>query len=136
MSTNCRHVAWSEGDVYGFAGPIFGAEEDRRAHGGVSWTDTCRGCGARRGVNANQGWREEGPGGPSRSEREGDAARREAAAREAVASVPPLQTASLDSEGYVITSSKTLDDLPASWVEAAKRARRAVLVATAARRNV
>src|SRR3990167_4863601 len=61
---HCQHATWTESVECCFAGSIFGAEEDRRAHGGVAWTGTCRGWGAPRWGKAHPGWRGEGPGGP------------------------------------------------------------------------
>ena len=50
--------------VAGFAGPIPGARENRRAHGNIRIRETCR-CGATRLTNRNAG-DERGPWIPAR----------------------------------------------------------------------
>lgn len=46
--------------IYGFTGPVTGAIENRRAHGGVRFVDRCQ-CGATRATNSNGGATERGP---------------------------------------------------------------------------
>ena len=140
----CPHTSSQVGPDYCFSGAIYGAEEDRRAHGGITYREECA-CGARREVNANGGWYEIGPWGPTRSEREAEARRLTLAASAAVASVPPLSRCDgeertwLDAEGYIVSvpaiSRGEASRLPAEWLASAQRARRAVVVAEAARRD-
>lgn len=46
--------------TYGYSGPVCGADEDPRAHGGVRHVDSCS-CGARRVTNSNGRHQEQGP---------------------------------------------------------------------------
>lgn len=57
----CDHAPAHVSDAWGFVGPV-ARDENRAAHGGVRFADTCR-CGAVRARNVN-GWHEEiGPWG-------------------------------------------------------------------------
>lgn len=71
MTTTHTHTAARTGPDRCFTGSVAVApftEEDCRAHGGVTYEEECA-CGARRSVNANQSFREEGPWGPDREAR-------------------------------------------------------------------
>jgi hypothetical protein len=46
--------------IYGYSGPIVGAREERRAHGGVRIVDYCA-CGATRACNSTGNFLEQGP---------------------------------------------------------------------------
>ena len=50
----CTHTHTKSGEHYGFSAPIAdAADQNPAAHGGVTYTETCRDCGAHREVNAN-----------------------------------------------------------------------------------
>lgn len=73
MITNCTHKKTICGQDYCFAGPVAQepyTHENRAAHGGICYTETCRYCGDERSVNANQMHQEVGPWGASKSERD------------------------------------------------------------------
>lgn len=67
----CHHARTREGERYAFTGSVCGprGEENRAAHGCVTYTETCVSCGAERGINVNQVHYEYGEWGPSASER-------------------------------------------------------------------
>ena len=48
----CKHKNTEQGEHWGYSGPV-SQNENPAAHGGVSYTETCRDCGAERAVNAN-----------------------------------------------------------------------------------
>jgi hypothetical protein len=54
-----RHKA-EISQIYGYSGPIVGAREERRAHGGVRIVDCCA-CGATRACNSTGKFLEPGP---------------------------------------------------------------------------
>lgn len=84
MSGTCKHERTHQhGDDRAFVFPVAVSpytEENRAAHGGISWTEECDKCGSRRAVNQNQHHIEVGPWGLPRIEREAAEAR-EAEAR-------------------------------------------------------
>jgi hypothetical protein len=57
--TGCAHAKITTVSVGGYTAPV-GREPNPAAHGGVSATEECAGCGARRKVNENGWCREEG----------------------------------------------------------------------------
>jgi len=57
----CQHPSIRIVREEAFVGPLGVLDEEPRAHGGVQITERCADCGAERTVNANQGFREEGP---------------------------------------------------------------------------
>lgn len=63
IGDKCEHANTEEGDAYGYAGGVGTAEtgQEPRAAGGISLTETCLDCGARRKINRNQQWQEFGP---------------------------------------------------------------------------
>lgn len=54
------HRAVREGEAHGYQGSVSPYNENRAAHGGVTYSEYCA-CGARRSVNSNNWHREEGP---------------------------------------------------------------------------
>lgn len=65
----CEHVGVKPyGRERPFAGPVK-EPGDKRAHGGLTMFEECRGCGARRTVNVNQGFQETSDWGPTREQR-------------------------------------------------------------------
>lgn len=69
----CKHTQTVDGTDYGYTGSVAVhpyTDENRAAHGCITFSQTCRVCGAERAVNANQGHREYSPWGPSAAERE------------------------------------------------------------------
>lgn len=156
----CQHMTYSTGPALPFLGPCDGAEENRAAHGCVSFVDTCRHCGAQRRSNVNQCHVEDGPWDRTAAREAEAAAERLAAAKRMVAAararlVVPLYTMIVVREGVhawveddgciettawhdgdVIRGSATLDELAAVAPEFLARAaeyRRAVLALDAAR---
>jgi hypothetical protein len=130
----CGHTSTRIISTYAFRGPVT-REENRAAHGNVCVTDECYACGARRKRNVNRRFEEIGPWGPSRQERI-------AAAKEAVRLAPippPISCGDLHAEvtedGYILLTGPHQAGcertLPADWIEAAKRLRRAVAALTA-----
>ena len=138
---SCTHTEVRSSRPYPFFGPIAGATQNRAAHGGCSYVETCQGCGARREVNANQNYCETGPWGPSEAEWQRVLRRRyETALR---ARPAPIQlcaqdgrvaTASIDEDGYVLLRSEGHDDkdearmlraLPSTFLAAARTLRAA-----------
>lgn len=86
MSANCKYEHTHQ---YGADRAFFSSvarhpytEENRAAHGCISWTEECDECGARRAVNENQNHIEVSPWGLPRIERDA-AEKREAEEREA-----------------------------------------------------
>ncbi len=72
MSTRCTHPTTTDGEAFGYTGSVAVhpyTDEHRAAHGCSTYTETCDACGAERAVNANQGFREYSPWGPSLAER-------------------------------------------------------------------
>lgn len=74
MNATCKHEHTHQyGDDRTFVFPVAVhpyTDENRAAHGGISWTEECNACGARRAVNQNQAHIEVGPWGLPRIERE------------------------------------------------------------------
>lgn len=60
----CKHKNTTEGTVYCFSHSVAvhpHTDENRAAHGGVTYTETCDDCGAQRQVNSNCGFEEYSP---------------------------------------------------------------------------
>jgi len=56
QTTRCRHAKTTAGPDGGFTGPAYPEGprgENRAAHGGICYVETCDRCGARREVNSN-----------------------------------------------------------------------------------
>ena len=52
----CTHENTQNGEMYGFTTAVYEqpyTHEERRAHGGVTYTETCQACGMQRKVNSN-----------------------------------------------------------------------------------
>jgi hypothetical protein len=52
----CRHTSTVESEPTGYTGPVYTpgwTEEERRAHGAITFTETCVHCYRTRRVNAN-----------------------------------------------------------------------------------
>lgn len=83
--SKCTHIHTTAGRHYGFCGSVAVypyTDENRAASGCITYTETCRDCGAKRSVNANQRHYEYSPWGPSSAEQEASARReRESAER-------------------------------------------------------
>ncbi len=126
-------------------------DENRAAHGGITYDIECNACGARRSVNRNQSHVEVSPWRPSREVRRQQAARLRASVPAAPAAVIMTCSdgrkvrASVDREGMIAlegSAYSTADEraiiaaLPPSWIEAAKITRRALLAAASAEAEV
>jgi hypothetical protein len=148
---DCAHLHSRTIREGGFVGPIYGADENPAAHGGVCVDVECTRCGARRSENRNQGHSEAGPWGPPRAAREARAAELAARARRALAEVSEITlwhpsgrsaTLRLDQEGYIVAEGLRDDEVAAAaaaapeWFRAACAAREAVIAAEAAAREV
>lgn len=75
----CEHKHTRTGEAHGFTGSVARppyTEQNPAAHGGVTFTETCLMCGARRQLNRNGMHEERGTWGPSEAERERSAAQR------------------------------------------------------------
>jgi hypothetical protein len=139
----CKHNRRKELGDYGFCGPVAEpGNENPAAHGCVCVEEECVVCGARRVVNVNGRHREEGPWGPDRATRQVDARQKRALADRLIAAIPTLvhssgATVRLDRDGMAV-SSMDLErtGLPSAWLEAAREARRAVLEAERAEREL
>lgn len=74
MSATCKHERthqYGEDRAFVFSVAVHPyTEENIAAHGGISWTEECAECGARRAVNRNQRHIETSPWGLPRAERE------------------------------------------------------------------
>ena len=61
----CKHTNKEQvGGDYGYTGSVAVhpyTDENRSAHGGVTWTQRCRNCGSTRNVNSNGHHEEYGP---------------------------------------------------------------------------
>lgn len=59
----CKHTktTTSEPRCYTHGVAVFSQTQEPRAHGGITITEMCIACGARRDVNKNQGFREYSP---------------------------------------------------------------------------
>lgn len=69
----CPHLHTRDGNEYGYTGSVAVSpytEENRAAHGGITYTQTCLACGAERSVNQNQWHVEYSPWGPDAATRE------------------------------------------------------------------
>lgn len=105
---NCEHAKVTTVSVGGYTAPV-GREPNPAAHGGVSATEECAGCGARRRVNENGWCREEGAWWDRRSAlseagarvSRARAAALEAGARELVSSSGARVRVQVDSDGYI-----------------------------------
>lgn len=129
MSAACSHESARVTRTHGFSGAV-SRDENHMAHGCVCMTYECSACGARREVNVNGQHRENGAWGPSRAER---IARARAAVDRAhlpAALVCGDLRAEVDAAGYILITGAHEDGiertLPASWIAAAQRRRRAV----------
>lgn len=128
----CKHRNTTCGRDRCFTGPV-SRDENRAAHGNMTYTVTCDDCGAQQDVNQNQGFFERGPWGASRAERERervDANRQlkhelERELKERFAAISPLRltsnkgrtaTVSVDQEGYVIARGAPWDAIAAAVV--------------------
>src|SRR5690606_29179644 len=81
LTDMCSHDRSCIIDTRCFVGPV-SDEENPAAHGGITETDECVICGARRAANVNGRHVELGPWGPSRAQREAEErSRREAEER-------------------------------------------------------
>lgn len=131
----CKHDRHEITNEVCFTGPIAGADENRAAHGNVTWTHTCSDCGAERDQNVNQWHVETGPWGVSRAERDRAEAAQKRAARQAAERVlaeTPIapritcgdKFAAQDPDGFLSWGS-TAEGLPAWWLERAKAYRSA-----------
>lgn len=80
----CTHEHTTSGRDYAYTGSVAVApytNENRAAHGCITYTETCSACGAQRAVNANQCHYEYGTWGPTLAQRQAD--ERRAAERKA-----------------------------------------------------
>lgn len=62
--SRCKHQNTRTGDAYGFNGSVAVrpyTEENRAAHGGVRYIETCQDCGASRECNVNGSHEENSP---------------------------------------------------------------------------
>ena len=70
--TRCQHNGTPmRGTIYGYCRPVAVSpytHEEQRAHGGVTYTETCAGCGVTRKVNSNGRHREYSPWGVAHRE--------------------------------------------------------------------
>jgi hypothetical protein len=147
----CKHTVYETIATHGFGGPV-SRDEHPAAHGNICDTEQCCDCGARRRVNVNQRHREEGPWGPSRSEREAEACRLREVARVVGRPAPMVivhpdgrrLTLAVDSEGYLYVSGARHDDADLRQIYAAfpafladtRRYRAAVIAAEQAEAEV
>jgi hypothetical protein len=74
MNGKCTHPKHKQiSSDYGFSCSVAVhpfTEENRGAHGGITYIEECRNCGAQRSVNQNQWHFEFSPHGPSRTDRQ------------------------------------------------------------------
>lgn len=150
--SKCSHARTREGQSHAFAGGVARppyTDENRAAHGCVTYTEVCLQCGARRSVNQNQLHHEFGVWGPSLEIRRAEAASLAREAREAIGSLAPLvfqrqgrrATVRLDADGLISIDGAAWEEiLPAlsrsAWLDQAKAARRALAVAQTAQEDV
>lgn len=153
MAAACKHTRTTAGQTLGYswsvAVPPYTAE-NRAAHGGITFTEECDDCGARRKVNQNQRHVEVSPWGESRAVRaqRAEIAREKAndqmaEAERAIAAVEPLivthesgrtATVSIDAEGMLVVEGAEWSEVKtalsrSAWLDQAKVARQAVVEA-------
>ena len=71
--TKCQHERTTEGTHYCYVGSVAVhpyTDENRVAHGNITYTETCLLCGSERAVNENAGQHEYSTWGPTRAQRE------------------------------------------------------------------
>lgn len=139
---SCTHERFTAGPALPFTASVAfgsGSNYNPAAHGGVSYVETCDACGARRSVNQNGRHSELGHWGADLATRRELLAAAARKARELIAAVEPVEfqrgeeTASirLDREAMIVIVGAEWRELapalPDGWLEAAKRAREAVL---------
>ena len=70
MTPRCKHRKTKDSPERGYTGSVaiysssrgrWLTEENRAAHGGIAWTETCLDCGATRNINSNGNHVEKGP---------------------------------------------------------------------------
>ena len=129
---SCRHTATTNSDAYGYTGSVARhpfTHENRAAHGGVKFVETCSACGARRPRNENGRHVEYGTWGDSLAQRQREAKTARELARRAIAAIEPLRLTRSEGSSCVVTVDREgmicLDG--ASWqqVESTVRAQRA-----------
>lgn len=49
----CKHRKIISSPERCYSGPVSQRRMNPSAHGGITWTETCQGCGAERAINAN-----------------------------------------------------------------------------------
>ncbi len=142
----CPHTHTESLGIRCFMGPV-AREQNPAAHGGVCEGEECLSCGARRSANVNGSHVERAPWGLSREQRRCEAVRLETEAARLVAAIPALRAGNLavqvDGEGCLVMVGgdqrehrRLAATLPPNWLAAARRGRRAVQAAQAAREAI
>lgn len=145
---HCPHVPARASTDRCFSGSV-SRDQNRAAHGCITYTEECLLCGARRAVNQNQGHFEQGDWGPTRQQRRTHARELERQARQDITSLLPLvferagrrATVRLDMDGLIsVAGAEWSEILPAltrtEWLRRARSARQALVEAEHARGEV
>lgn len=105
-----RHTPIQIGREYCFGGSVAQhpyTDENRAAHGNVTWTEACSICGAERAVNGNQGFREYSPWGPTAAERERLEREHQARERTRLAAIAAGTASAREARAYLVALART-----------------------------